>query len=62
MKEFKNGSVKFNLSELNLISIYAQEAVNYYKVINCPALAEEAQELSDKLYLICEQHGLYKNC
>lgn len=60
MKEFKNGSVKFDLAELNLISLYAQIASEDYKADNCPTLAKEAKDLSDKLYDICNKHGLYK--
>ena len=59
MKEYKNGKVTFDLEELNLISIYAHEAAIHYEAINCPMTSKEAIELSDKLYKICEKHGMY---
>lgn len=62
MKEFKNGSVKFDLSELNLLSIYASEAAKHYSLLNCPYAAEQAKEIADYLYNICDKHGLYGYC
>lgn len=61
MKEFKNGSVKFDLTELNLLSIYAQEAADHYLATGCSGLAKDARELGQKLYEICEKHGMYEN-
>lgn len=59
MKELKNGSVKFNLNELNEIAIFASEAKKYYEQIGCPALAKNAEEFHDKIFAICESHGMY---
>ena len=62
MKEYKNGSVKFDLTELNLLSIFAHEAADHYKAFNCPALEKDARETANLLYAICDKHGMYKDC
>ena len=61
MKEYKNGAVKFDLEELNTLSIYAAECAEYYRNTHCELLAIDAQKMSDLLYKICEKHGLYVN-
>ena len=61
MKEYKNGTVKFDIHELNEIAIYASESEKYYYSMGCPALAQRAREFHDKLFDICEKHDLYAN-
>lgn len=61
MKEFKNGSVKFDLFELNLLSIYAHEAADRYNATNCYGLEKDAREFANMLYAICDKHGVYKD-
>lgn len=61
MKEYKNGSVKFDLTELNFLSLLANEAANRYKELGCPALESSAREMREALYKICDTHGLYKD-
>lgn len=59
MTIYKNGSVKFTLDELNTLSIYAMEAAHLYQREGCNAIAKSAQEMSDKLYQIGLEHGVY---
>lgn len=62
MKELKNGSVKFDLSEVNDLAVLAGEAAEHYKALGYPALERSAREMRDALYKICDAHGLYKDC
>lgn len=59
MKEYKNGSVKFDIHELNNIAILAGEAARIYKKEDLKALYKWAMEFKKQLYDICEKHGLY---
>lgn len=61
MKEYKNGTVKFDIQELNEIAIYAGEAEKYFQGMGCPGMAKRAKEFCDMLHDICEKHGLYDN-
>ena len=46
---------------LNLISFYAQRTAHHYESENCPVLANEAQEISDKIYEFLLNKGVYDN-
>ena len=60
MKELKNGCVKFDLNEANLLSLFLQEVAEHYETTASPAWSRKAKEISDALYEICEKHGFYK--
>lgn len=60
MKEFKNGAVKFELEELNYLSILAFEAAERYKELGSNGLVSEALEMAKKLHEIGAKHGVYE--
>lgn len=62
MIEYKNGSVKLELEELNQMAIYAGEAAMRFRDLQCPGMAQEAKEWQDRFHNICEAHGLYETC
>lgn len=59
MKEFKDGSVKFDLHELNDIALLAGEAAKSYENLNLKGLCKWALDFQEQIYDICKKHGLY---
>lgn len=56
----KNGTWKLTDEEMNLISIYAQEASDAFARRGMNGMANEAKENSNSIYSILNQAGLYK--
>lgn len=53
-------SAKTTESFLNLLSIYAREAADRFKSLNCPAIAREADRIASDIFDALDARGVYE--